>query len=122
MIPVRNIEEKFFQISEYWKPKILAEVNGQFVKLAKLKGEFVWHNHSQEDELFYIVKGQLEIQIEGQESLILSEGDMSIIPKGISHKPIAQKEVWVMLIEPVSTKHTGDIVSELTHDDLEWID
>lgn len=108
-----NILEKFGLFEDHWSPKIIGQLNGQDVKLAKVKGSFVWHNHKNEDELFYIVKGHLCIEFEDRiESL--SEGDMIIIPRGVLHRPYADEEVWIMLFEPSEIKHTGDVKHELT--------
>lgn len=103
-----NIEHSFDQIREYWSPKVIGRVNDQYVKVAKVKGEFVWHNHTDEDELFFIVRGRLRIQLEG-EAVELNAGDIYVVPKGVMHNPVADEECWVMLIEPVTTKHTGDV-------------
>lgn len=110
---VVNLKSVCEQLDEYWSPRILGRVNDQFVKVAKLKGEFVWHNHEAEDELFLILKGALEIRYEDG-SVRLSEGDFHIVPKGKMHNPVAADECWIALIEPVATKHTGDIVSDRT--------
>lgn len=110
---VINLEEKFSQFSDHWNPRIIGELNGQNVKIAKVQGEFVWHNHTNEDELFYIIKGSLKIDFEDGERKI-NAGEMIIIPKGVEHKPIAEEEVWIMLFEPQSIKHTGNIEHELT--------
>jgi len=115
-----NINEKFGLINELWTPKIIGELNGQDVKLAKVKGEFVWHNHRNEDELFLIVKGSLKIDFEG-ESVTLNEGEMLVIPRGVEHRPVAEEEAWILLFEPQSTKHTGDVKSNLTVDTFEKI-
>lgn len=117
---VVNIKDKFTLFTEQWSPKIIGQLNGQDVKLAKLQGEFVWHDHKEEDELFYIIKGTL--QIEFRDKMIeLQEGDMLIIPKGVEHKPIAEEEVWVLLFEPSNIKHTGDVEHELTKEKFEKI-
>ncbi|MDX5584013.1 MAG: cupin domain-containing protein [Aureibaculum sp.] len=117
---VINIKDKFTLFTEQWSPKIIGQLNGQDVKLAKLQGEFVWHDHKEEDELFYIIKGTL--QIEFRDKMIeLQEGDMLIIPKGVEHKPIAEEEVWVLLFEPSNIKHTGDVEHELTKEKFEKI-
>lgn len=108
-----NIKQKFELFKDYWSPKIIGQLNGQDVKLAKLKGEFVWHDHKNEDELFYIIKGVLKIEFRDRK-VTLKEGEMLIIPKGVEHKPIAQKEVWVLLFEPSDIKHTGEIEHKLT--------
>jgi len=108
-----NLKEKFNQFNDHWSPKIVGELNGQEVKLAKLKGEFVWHDHKDEDEMFYIVKGELKIEFRDK-IVTLKEGEMIIVPKGVEHKPIAEEEVWIMLFEPANIKHTGDVEHELT--------
>lgn len=120
-IPV-NLKEKFKSFEGYWTPKIIAEANDQFVKLAKLKGEFVWHNHEQEDELFYIVKGKLLLRFKDRD-IYLEEGELFVVPAGVDHLPIAEEECWVMLIEPKSTSHTGSIKNKRTVeiDEQEWI-
>ena len=114
---VVNIKEKFTLFTEQWSPKIIGQLNGQDVKLAKLQGEFVWHDHKNEDELFYIIKGTLKIEFRDK-MIELQEGDMLIIPKGVEHKPIAEEEVWVLLFEPSNIKHTGDVEHELTKETL----
>ena len=108
-----NISEKFNLFKDQWTPKKIGELNGQQVLLARLKGEFIWHSHSEEDELFLIIKGKFLIQFREGE-IHLDEGELCIIPKGVEHKPIANEEVQVLLFEPLSTKHTGDVLSELT--------
>jgi mannose-6-phosphate isomerase-like protein (cupin superfamily) len=121
MISNINLEEKFKLIYEYWTPKIVGELNGQFVKLAKLKGEFVWHNHEGEDELFWVYKGTLIVDFEDK-TIYTTEGNILIIPQGINHRPRTdEKEVWVVLFEPKNTKHTGDIQHKLTVNKLSWI-
>jgi len=117
---VVNIKEKFTLFTEQWSPKIIGQLNGQDVKLAKLQGEFVWHDHKNEDELFYIIKGTLKIEFRDK-MITLHEGDMLIIPKGVEHKPIAEEEVWVLLFEPSNIKHTGDVEHELTKEKFEKI-
>ena len=117
---VINVKDKFSLFDDQWSPKIIGQLNGQDVKLAKLEGEFVWHNHANEDELFYIVKGTLKIEFrDGMKTL--NEGEMIVIPKGVDHKPIAEEEVWVMLFEPQAIKHTGEVEHELTVDKFEKI-
>ena len=110
---VINLEEKFGLFSDHWSPKIIGELNGQHVKLAKVKGEFVWHDHAHEDELFFIVKGELELQFRDT-TRIVKAGEMLIVPRGVEHKPIAREEVWLMLFEPAQIKHTGEVDHELT--------
>jgi len=110
---VVNINQKFSLFSEHWSPKIIGQLNGQDVKLAKVKGEFVWHDHKNEDELFYIIKGTLKIEFRNK-MITLNQGEMLIIPKGVEHKPIADEEVWVLLFEPSNIKHTGEVKHKLT--------
>lgn len=113
MVPAVDIRAAFDKVTEYWSPLVIGQVNDQLLKVAKLKGEFVWHDHAGEDELFYIVQGSLEIQFEDGFT-ILHEGQMLTVPKGVRHNPVAQEECWVLLIEPVSTRHTGDVMTERT--------
>ena len=115
-----NLKEKLSLFKEQWTPKIIGELNGQQVKLAKLQGEFVWHDHKNEDELFYVIKGQLIIELKDK-TITLNEGDLYIVPRGVAHKPIAHEEVHVMLFEPAMIKHTGDVQHEFTKEKLDWI-
>lgn len=115
-----NISEKFKLFNEYWTPKKIGELNGQQLLLAKLKGEFIWHAHEHEDELFFIIKGHLIIEFRDKK-ITLNEGDLLVIPKGVEHKPIAKEEVHVLLFEPLEIKHTGNIVSNLTVETFETI-
>lgn len=108
-----NLAEKFSLFDEYWSPKIVGELNGQQVKLAKLKGEFVWHDHEAEDELFLVVKGRLLLKLRDRDVLV-EEGELFIVPHGVEHKPVAEREVHVMLFEPASTQHTGNVQTEKT--------
>lgn len=110
-----NIFEAFANISQYFSPKIIAEVNDQFVKLAKIKGEDIpWHNHENEDELFYILEGSLLMEIENEPCFTMKQGDMFVIKKGINHRVSATEECKIMLIETKTTLHTGTIKSEIT--------
>ncbi len=113
MLSVINIQEKFNLFSDRWSPKKIAELNGQKVLLAKIKGEFVFHKHDNEDELFMVMKGQLQIDLEDS-SVLVNEGEFYIVPKGVLHKPIAKEEAHILLFEPLSTKHTGDVISDIT--------
>jgi mannose-6-phosphate isomerase-like protein (cupin superfamily) len=115
-----NLNQKFALFQEYWSPKIAGELNDSYIKLAKLKGEFVWHQHENEDELFLVVKGHLLIKLRDRD-IQLKEGEFVIIPKGVEHLPIAEEEVHVLLLEPKSTLNTGNVQSERTVTDLEWI-
>lgn len=118
-----NLKEKFELFDEYWTPKIIGELNGQYVKVAKLKGEFIWHHHEKEDELFYVVKGSLLLRFRDRKDELLEEGEMYVVPAGADHLPIAEEECWVVLIEPKSTEHTGSTKIEQTVqvEDQEWI-
>jgi len=122
MVSNFNLEEKFSKVKEYWTPKIVGELNGQYVKLAKGKGELIWHSHEAEDELFMIVKGTLIMEFRDQTTQTHA-GEILIIPRGVEHKPSAPagEEVWIMLFEPKETKHTGEILHEKTVTDFEWI-
>lgn len=113
MIPVVNLRQAFEGISDYWSPKILGRVNDQYVKAAKIKGEFVFHAHDDEDELFQVVKGRFRMEF-SDHSVELAEGDMITIPKGVQHRPVADEECWVLLVETVTTKHTGDVETPYT--------
>jgi mannose-6-phosphate isomerase-like protein (cupin superfamily) len=108
-----TLEEKFNLIHDLWKPRVIAELNGQQVKISKVKGEFVWHDHQHEDELFFIVKGTLRMEFRDRIELVKA-GEMIVVPKGVQHRPVAEEEVWMMLFEPAGTKHTGDVESALT--------
>ena len=108
-----NLEQQFARVTELWSPRVIGQVNDQYVKIAKLKGEFTWHKHDDEDELFYVVKGRMRIQFEDG-NVDLSAGDLHIVPKGVLHNPIANEECWIMLIETVTTRHTGDVETDLT--------
>lgn len=110
---VINLAEKFSAFNDHWSPKIVGEMNGQEIKLAKIKGEFVWHDHQEEDELFIVIKGKLKIEFRDK-IVEINEGEMLIVPKGVEHKPIAEEEVLIMLIEPKGIKHTGGVKHELT--------
>ena len=115
-----NLLEKFELFSEYWSPKITGELNGQQVKLVKFKGEFVFHQHEKEDELFLVVKGSFKMEYRDR-MVVLSEGEMVIVPKGVEHKPVAEEEVWVLLFEPATTLNTGNVLNEKTKTELQTI-
>ncbi len=108
MLETKNILKSFDQITEHWSPRVIAQVNDQYVKIAKIKGTLAWHAHENEDELFYIVKGSMVMELEDRR-VSLAEGDVLVIPKGVRHNPIADEECWVMLVETVTTRHTGDV-------------
>jgi mannose-6-phosphate isomerase-like protein (cupin superfamily) len=110
---VINLAQKFSLFQEHWSPRIAGELNGSYLKLVKLKGEFVWHHHESEDELFLVVKGKLLIKLRDRD-LWLEEGEFVILPHGVEHCPVAAEEVHVILLEPKSTLNTGDIENERT--------
>ncbi len=115
-----NIEEKLSLFNEYWSPKIIGEVNESYVKLAKLKGDFIWHTHENEDEMFYVLKGVLTIKFR-EKDVQLNEGECIVIPRRIEHMPVAEEEVHVMLIESKTTLNTGNVVNERTVENLKKI-
>ena len=117
-----NIGDKFNLFTEEWTPKVIAESNGQLVKIAKGSGELVWHKHDQEDELFIVFKGQLTLQLRSGD-IVLNAGEMYVVPKGVEHCPKAEPDTHFMMVEPSSTAHTGETQSELTvsSEQQEWI-
>lgn len=117
---VINIAEKFGRFQETWSPRIVGELNGQHVKLARLAGGFEWHRHEREDELFLVVEGRLELHLRDR-VLELGPGEFTIVPRGVEHKPVAPEGAQVLLFEPVATLNTGDRRSERTVDHPEWI-
>lgn len=114
---VVNLAEKFAAITEPWSPRIAAELNGQEVKLAKVVGEFVWHHHEHEDELFLVVRGRLRMEFRDR-SVELGPGEMIVVPRGVEHRPCADVETEIVLFEPASTLNTGNVVNERTKRDL----
>lgn len=115
-----NIKEKLSKFSEHWSPKIVGEINDSYVKVVKLQGEFVWHKHDDEDEMFLVIKGTLTIKLR-TEDVTLEEGEFFIIPKGVEHMPVAENEVHVLLFEPKTTLNTGNVNNERTVEALEKI-
>jgi mannose-6-phosphate isomerase-like protein (cupin superfamily) len=113
-----SIKEKLDLFTDYWNPRIVGELNGQFIKLAKLKGEFIWHKHELEDELFLVISGNLTMELRDK-IILLKEGDFLIVPRGTEHRPVAPEEVQLMLFEPVGTLNTGNLVNERTKAELE---
>lgn len=113
-----NLSQKFSLFSDYWNPKVIGELNQFAVKIVKIKGEFVWHHHDQEDELFFVVKGRLLMQVreepEIQRNIWVEEGELVIIPHGVEHRPVAEEETHLMLLEPTTTVNTGNVQSERT--------
>jgi mannose-6-phosphate isomerase-like protein (cupin superfamily) len=120
MLDKINLAEKFSRITEYWKPYIAGELNGQLVKLDKLKGEFVWHHHENEDEMFLVVKGRFRIEFRDK-TVWLEEGEFIVVPRGVEHKPVADEEAWILLFEPASTLNTGNVDNEFTLRELEKV-
>ena len=115
-----NLAEKLSLFKEYWSPKIVGELNGQMVKLVKFKGPFVWHHHDHEDELFYVVKGNFDMEFEN-ETVTINKGEFIVVPRGVEHRPNAKEECEVMLFEPASTLNTGNVENERTLHHLENI-
>lgn len=115
-----NVEEKLALFQDYWNPRVAGELNGQQVKLVKFKGEFVWHKHDHEDELFYVVKGQFKMEFRDK-TIELRENEFLIVPKGVEHRPEAEAEVSIMLFEPGTTLNTGNIKNDLTRTRLDLI-
>jgi mannose-6-phosphate isomerase-like protein (cupin superfamily) len=103
-----NLAERFDRITEHWRPKIVAELNGQVVRLVKVRGEFVWHHHAGEDELFYVVRGQLRIDFRDG-PVTLGPGEMLVVPRGVEHRPVAEEECEMLLFEPAEVRNTGDV-------------
>lgn len=122
MIQLFNIEEKFQKVTEYWSPKIAGELNGQYVKLVKAKGELIWHSHDDEDELFMIFKGTFVMDFRDHAATV-KPGEVLIVPRGVEHRPrtLGDEEVWLILFEPKATKHTGNIEHEMTKHEQDWI-
>lgn len=120
-----NIADKFARISEYWKPHIGAELNGQMVKFGKFKGEFVFHHHEREDEMFLVVKGRFRMEFRDDEfrdrQEWIEEGEFIVVPRGVEHRPVADEECWVLLFEPASTLNTGNVVNDRTLPRLERV-
>ncbi len=115
-----NFQEKLAKFSEHWTPKVIAEMNDYQFKLVKIQGEFVWHNHSDTDEVFIVIEGSMKIEFD-EETVELNEGEMYVVPKGVQHKPYAENECKVMLVEPKGVVNTGESDSELPADNDVWI-
>lgn len=114
-----SLSEKFAAFSERWSPKVVGELNGQQVKLVKLQGEFVWHHHADEDELFLVHRGRLRIELRDRAPLELGPGDFAIVPRGVEHRPVADEEVEVVLFEPAGTLNTGNVRDARTVETLD---
>ncbi|OFX69190.1 MAG: mannose-6-phosphate isomerase [Bacteroidetes bacterium GWE2_29_8] len=115
-----NIAEKLSLFNDYWNPRIIATLNGQYVKLVKFKGEFVWHKHDNEDEMFFVIKGLFKMEF-CDKTIEINENEFLVVPKGVEHRPVADNEVSVMLFEPNTTLNTGNTKGELTKENLEEI-
>lgn len=120
MSDVINIQEKFDLFSDQWSPKKIGELNGQQILLAKIQGEFVFHKHDDEDELFMVMRGQLTLELRDR-TVVVNPGEFFTVPKGVEHKPIAKEETHLLLFEPLSTKHTGDVMADITVETYEEI-
>lgn len=115
-----NLQDKFARFQEQWSPKLVAELNGQAVKLVKVQGEFVWHHHEAEDELFFVVQGKLNIEFRDK-TVELQAGEMIVVPRGVEHRPYAEQEAWLMLFEPMATLNTGNVTNERTVEDVKRV-
>lgn len=114
MMNTTTIAAELAKVTEHWTPRVIGQVNDQYVKVAKLLGELVWHAHENEDELFWVISGRLRIQLENRDEVVLEPGEFFVVPRGVRHNPIADEEVEIVLIETVTTAHTGDVVVERT--------
>ena len=115
-----NFQQKLAKFSEHWSPKIIAQMNDYHFKIAKIQGEFIWHDHPETDEVFVVLKGQLEIHFRDG-SVLLREGELFVVPQGVEHKPVAEEECHILLVEPAGTLNTGDVVNERTAANDVWI-
>lgn len=115
-----NLEHKFRQIDEFWSPRIAAELNGQYVKLVRFKGDFVWHHHEHEDEMFLVVRGQMRMRFRDRD-VVVSPGEFIVVPAGVEHCPVAEEEAHVVLIEPMSTLNTDNVSNERTLNSLKRV-
>ena len=115
-----NFQDKLAKFSEHWSPKIIAQMNDNLFKIVKVQGEFVWHEHPETDEVFIVLKGQLEIQFRDG-AVALNQGEMFVVPRGVEHKPVAEKECHILLVEPAGTVNTGEVVNERTAANDVWI-
>jgi mannose-6-phosphate isomerase-like protein (cupin superfamily) len=115
MIQAVSLAEKFERIDEHWSPRIVAELNGQQVKLARVRGEFVWHHHENADELFLVVRGRLRLELPDGD-VALGPGEMCVVPRGVEHRPVADEETWIVLFEPAGTRNTGQVTEARTID------
>jgi mannose-6-phosphate isomerase-like protein (cupin superfamily) len=120
MLDKVNVDEKFALFTEQWSPKVVAELNGQAVKLVKIQGEFVWHHHDHEDELFYVVRGALRMEFRDR-AVTVNAGEFIVVPRGVEHRPVAAEEVHLLLFEPLETVNTGNVQEERTRQQLDRI-
>ena len=114
MTPMVNLDAEFARVTEHWSPRVIAIANGQYLKIARVKGELVWHSHADEDELFMVYKGAFGLRYRDGREVILRRGDVHVVPRGVEHFSFATEETLVMFFEPAAAKHTGDVVSEAT--------
>ena len=114
MIPSVDLLAALDSVTEHWSPKVVGRVNDQYVKVAKLLGQLVWHKHDHEDELFQVVRGRLRIEFEDGAETVLKAGEFCVVPRGVLHNPVAEEECWIVLIETMTTRHTGDVQTPLT--------
>jgi mannose-6-phosphate isomerase-like protein (cupin superfamily) len=117
-----SLADAFGSFDDHWEPRLAAELNGQAVKLAKVEGEFVWHHHADADELFLVRSGELRIELRDEDDILLEEGELVVIPRGVDHRPVADEEAEILLFEPRETRNTGNVEDERTRDELERID
>ncbi|TFH67069.1 MAG: cupin domain-containing protein [Gemmatimonadales bacterium] len=115
-----NLAEKLDQVTETWSPRLVAELNGQHVKLAKLEGEFIWHRHDEEDEFFLVLSGCLQLEFRDR-TITLEAGECLVVPRGVEHRPVAASETHVLLFEPVGTRNTGNIMEPRTVEHPDWV-
>ena len=120
MIEVVNLTKKFSLISEHWNPKIIAKLNDYHLKIAKIEGDFVWHSHPETDEMFLVIDGELVIHLRNG-FLHLKQGELCVIPKGMEHKPVAERECQILMVEPAGTVNTGNAGGELTNEEIGWV-
>ena len=115
-----NFKEKFAKFGEHWEPKVIAQLNDYEFKLVKIKNDFIWHQHEDTDEAFIVIEGTMSIEFEN-ETMMLQQGEMVVVPKGIKHRPFAQEEAKIMIVEPKNVRNTGDALDELTAPNDKWI-
>jgi mannose-6-phosphate isomerase-like protein (cupin superfamily) len=115
-----NLDEKLALITDHWNPRVVGDLNGQQVKLVKFRGEFVWHHHAQEDELFLVLRGRFRMELRDR-SIDLNPGEFLIVPRGVEHRPVADEEVEVLLFEPAGIQRTGNVASQFTMREFEWL-